>query len=285
MLRRTRGKNGRYTYASPIQFKDAPSSSSSSSNKQKASTYIVHKELIEADYGGTYAGFVSNMKFSIDTTRSAVLAIGAHDKQKSLEMDCHPACDNLIFFATEAGKNLWIFQYTMHSLDPKLKHPISVPFSFNGTVTSHQQVSEKVLYALEAIAEKKLEHVPRGGYEVVRGTVFRSTWKCLSAYIILRRPKPFKTKFFLKGTEQEYRKQIRMKLKQGRHETDQQYEERLHEENVRTGTLFDPRLHGGIRHRLSHGPKPLKPTRQRWYHVDEPRYDYKVVIRKGELRF
>ena len=44
MLRRTRGTDGSYTYASPIQFRNAPKDVSSSSSKQKApmeTPYIV----------------------------------------------------------------------------------------------------------------------------------------------------------------------------------------------------------------------------------------------------
>ncbi|KAM0907047.1 hypothetical protein ACQ4PT_016382 [Festuca glaucescens] len=279
MLRRKRDNNGRFTYKSPIQFRDArKDGSSSSSSKQKAPItppYIVHSDLLEADYGGTYAGAVSNMKFSIDTAQSSVVAISGHDKTKSLEEDCHIACDILVFFATEAGKNLWASQYTMHSLDPSLTMPIAVPKCFVGTVTNHQQVSDNVLLALETTTGKKLNDVPRGAYKIVKGAPFRTLWQCLDAYVILRRNAAFKTKFFLKGKEAEYRRQVKIKLQRQRHESDEEFEERVREAKVRTGTLFDPKLHGGFgEHKLSICPKPLKPSRKRWYHVDEPFYIY-----------
>ena len=151
----------------------------------------------------------------------------------------------------------------MHSLDPRLKHPIAVPSDFDGTVTSHQQVSEKVLSALKATTLKKLKNVPGGGYQIVRGTVFRTLWQCLNAYIILRRETVFKTKFFLKGKEREFRKQVKFKPQRERHESNKEFEEKVRQENVRTGTLFDPKLHGGLRHKFSDGPQPLKPSWKR----------------------
>lgn len=282
MLRRKRDKNGRFTYKSPIQFRDAPKDGSSSSSKEKAPItppYIVHSDLLEADYGGTYAGGVSDMKFSIDTARSSVVAISGHDKTKSLEKDCHIACDILVFIATEAGKNLWASQYTMHSFDPTLRMPIAVPKCFEGTVTNHQQVSANVLLALQTTAGKNLNDVPRGAYKIVNGAPFRTLWQCLDAYVILRRKAAFKTRFFLKGKEAEYRRQVKIKLQRQRHESDEEFAERVREARVRTGTLFDPKLHGGFgEHKLSICPKPLKPSRKRWYHVDEPYYIYDKAI-------
>uniref|UniRef100_A0ACD5WKX9 Uncharacterized protein n=1 Tax=Avena sativa TaxID=4498 RepID=A0ACD5WKX9_AVESA len=267
MMRRTRGKDGRFKYSSPIQFTHKEDGSSSSSSKQKqvmTPPYIVHSELIEADYGGNYAGRVSKMKYSLGTTRSSVRLVSGHDKTKSLERDCHAACDNLVFLGTEAGKNLWIYEYGMNCFDPKLTMPLSVPECLDGTVTNHEQVSRNVLLALEAAAGKDLRDLPGGGYKIVKGAVFRTLWQCLNAYVILRRQAIFKTKFFLKGMEAEYRSQVKVRPQKKRHESDKEFEERLRKENVRTGTLFDPKLHGGItRHRLSVCPKPLYPSRKR----------------------
>ncbi|XP_044972753.1 uncharacterized protein LOC123440240 [Hordeum vulgare subsp. vulgare] len=275
-LRRSRAEDGKYSYRPSIQFSDVRKEERNSHNQQAAlsdkngTPYIVDTGLLEADYGGNYAGAVSQMKVSLHTTRAAVVAVAGHDKKESLHKDCHVACDNLVLFATEAGKNLWVFQYTMHSLDPKLQMPISIPSSLDGTVTNHQQVSSSVLSALEKVTGKKINDLERGGYKIVKGAVFRTLWQCINAYVILRRKAVFKTKFFLNSKVSEYRTQVRDKPQKQRHETTEEFKERSREESLKTGTLFDAKSHAGFNcYKDPHSCKPQIPSREMWYHADE----------------
>ncbi|XP_037415610.1 uncharacterized protein LOC119278357 [Triticum dicoccoides] len=276
ILRRSRAEDGKYSYRPSIQFNDARKEGSSSHNQQaplsdkNATPYIVDTGLIMADYGGTYAGAVSKMKVSLRTTRTAVVAVAGHDKKESLHKNCHVACDNLVLFATEAGKNLWVFQYTMHSLDPKLQMPISVPSSLDGTVTNHEQVSRSVLSTLGKVTGKKINDLDRGGYNIVKGAVFRTLWQCINAYVILRRKTVFKTKFFLKSKDSEYRTQVRNKPQGQRNETTEEFKERLRGESLRTGTLFDAKSHAGVNcYKDPRCSMPPIPSRKMWYHSDE----------------
>jgi hypothetical protein len=89
--------------------------------------------------------------------------------------------------------------------------PIVVPKCFDGTISSHQQVYENVLSTLQTTAVEKLRDVPSGGYMIVTHDVFKTLWQCINAYASLHRDAVYKTKFFLKGKEPEYRRQVKIK--------------------------------------------------------------------------
>ncbi|KAM0916749.1 hypothetical protein ACQ4PT_010071 [Festuca glaucescens] len=287
-LRRTRNDDGSFTYSPPIQFRNPPPPGSEHIDTK----YLVASDLLVADCRGSYSGKVSLMMLDAPTVRSSIKAISTHHGKESFKTVCQPSSDILILYSTEAGKNYWAYQYIMKSLGKnKPEKPISIPSCLDGTVTNHQQVSESALMAIERIigkpakdgadtpaqtsantdtapnaaaAEEAGEEKEKKGqeeaYKIVTGVPFRKLSQCLDAYIILRRLKTFKTRFFLPYMESEFKNQESVELVKEEHESVAAFKERVLTENFRRGTIFTIQEHAGIKkYRGELWPWPMPP--------------------------
>ncbi|KAM0916748.1 hypothetical protein ACQ4PT_010071 [Festuca glaucescens] len=303
-LRRTRNDDGSFTYSPPIQFRNPPPPGSEHIDTK----YLVASDLLVADCRGSYSGKVSLMMLDAPTVRSSIKAISTHHGKESFKTVCQPSSDILILYSTEAGKNYWAYQYIMKSLGKnKPEKPISIPSCLDGTVTNHQQVSESALMAIERIigkpakdgadtpaqtsantdtapnaaaAEEAGEEKEKKGqeeaYKIVTGVPFRKLSQCLDAYIILRRLKTFKTRFFLPYMESEFKNQESVELVKEEHESVAAFKERVLTENFRRGTIFTIQEHAGIkkyRGELWPWPMPPRPYSEKkamkvqWYYL------------------
>ena len=123
--------------------------------------------------------------------------------------------------------------------------------------------------------EEKRREEEEKAYELVTGVPFRRLSQCLDAYVILRRRKVIKTRFFLPNKKSEFLEQETAAIMKHSDENDEHFKERLLEANLRRGTLFTVEEHGGIgKYRGRVWPMPPRPyskkkgTKLRWYYLE-----------------
>ncbi|EMS66282.1 Ankyrin-3 [Triticum urartu] len=123
--------------------------------------------------------------------------------------------------------------------------------------------------------EEKRREEEEKAYELVTGVPFRRLSQCLDAYVILRRRKVIKTRFFLPNKKSEFLEQETAAIMKHSDENDEHFKERLLEANLRRGTLFTVEDHGDIgKYRGRVWPMPPRPyskkkgTKLRWYYLE-----------------